>query len=481
MNTNSTKKIKYGCFSGIFFALLGIFGFVMLMKSCTDKYDQRFKISKGLVISTNDSPIYFTLVENRNTVSFRRGGGINYTQYNTTIWIYTFNIEEGTILKKKKIININKVKNHPIETWGVYDNNVWCFINQIRAYDAITLEEKVNLKILEEKNAFLKGKFPAEHQYYEPHSEDGYIKLTALDGLIYKLDLQTLLCTEWNEEENMNTSKSYENQRKQIEKEIEENYQRNSQHYDDMKNNKISNKEYSKLNQEFYKKRDSLSKLSDSLYQLMNKTENDIRNQENYQRELKNLKEQSYFGIRTITILTDTIGENWFGLLSNDKYQTLSDYFRIESNYEETSRNTLYSGKLLPIERNNSYRKIDLTSLTQKGKSNYLQGGFLMDLNTARALRLKNPDGFYILHRDIIGDKGKLMISRIDLDGKCLWTTNTELPIELQDYTINDQYIIFSAATNSDLTAGNANSIVFINRENGSMKVYNFMRRKERN
>jgi hypothetical protein len=77
-------------------------------------------------------------------------------------------------------------------------------------------------------------------------------------------------------------------------------------------------------------------------------------------------------------------------------------------------------------------------------KDRYLQGGMMVDYKTARAYRAVDPSGYIIFSRDIIGDKGKLLVTRISIDGKQLWQTNTMMSFD----------VVFAMATKTHLIVG---------------------------
>lgn len=466
--------------STLFFVGLGIFGFIMLMRGCLGRYDQRFKFSKGVIVESNGQDILFTLVEKRKTTSYSRGGAINYTRYNTTIWIQTLDMASGKELKRKKLMNIRKVKNHPIECWGAANQWVWCFINEVRAYDPTTLEEKFNLKILEEKNPSLKGKLPAENQYYEPHIADGYIKITALDGVEYALDLNTQQCAPWKENTAANPYAQMETRLKELQDEMDSNYawmRRYSQQYSD---EKLTYKEYQKNERKFMDRRDSLEEIIDSLQTISRESEDLARELENYKREIDNFKDISYYDLGSISQTTDSLKGHCYLLRTEEAAAKLDDYFRIDRSYEEKDRNGFYTGMFEPRKSINSYLKIDLSSIKRMGTTDFLQGGFLVDFSTARAIHLSNPDGFLVVHRDIIGDNALFQVSRVDMDGKVVWTVNSELPVRLEDICISSRYLVLFGCTNHELSGDAANSIVMIDLASGQFKVYDYMQRRKR-
>lgn len=73
----------------------------------------------------------------------------------------------------------------------------------------------------------------------------------------------------------------------------------------------------------------------------------------------------------------------------------------------------------------------------------WLQGGMLREADAKRVLRLRDPDGVLVLHRDRIDSLGTVRVTRIGFDGKPLWTADTGLG-ELTQVFPGDEYVLFT-------------------------------------
>jgi len=480
------NPLRAGCISTAFFIALGIFGFVMLLRGCLSAHDQRFKISRAIIFdNVNGQNIVLSLVENRRTTSYSSGRGITRTSYRTTLWLQTNDLATGDMVQKKKVINISRIKNYPVELWGAANGLAWGFINEVKAYDPATLDEKVNLSVLEGSNPELKGKFPKEYNYYKPQLENNCVFITANDGTIYRLDTKTLKAVRSDEDGESDPfrlkTEALEAQLDSVNSKIDSIYPRQRRLVIRYNEKKIGNREYSRGMDDLGRMRDTLYSLRDSIYKMKSDLSSEESNWRSYFSELQNMKDLSSFGISYVTRTTDSVNGKFYGLLSNSKRKELDDYFRIGTNYDEADRNSLYTGEFSKEIPYHGYMKVDLASLHKTGNNDFLNGGFLLDFKTARSLRMKDPDGFIIFHRDVIGAEAALQISRIDLQGKVIWGTGTGLPVDLQEVVQSGKYLVLFGVTNSNLSSGNANSMVILNLETGDIKAYDYMKRKKSN
>lgn len=67
-----------------------------------------------------------------------------------------------------------------------------------------------------------------------------------------------------------------------------------------------------------------------------------------------------------------------------------------------------------------SWRARNLAPVPESAE--FLQGGLVRDAGYLRVLRLRDPDGFLVLHTDRLGDGGQYLLSRIDARGTPRWT-----------------------------------------------------------
>jgi hypothetical protein len=124
------------------------------------------------------------------------------------------------------------------------------------------------------------------------------------------------------------------------------------------------------------------------------------------------------------TLQGDLLETQWVGLLAPEERE------RFEGSLSQPQR---------PIENPPRRRKlwygpvtsdkgITGTTWTLKGlapapeSAEFLQGGLVRDGGRLGILRLKNPDGFLVIHTDRLGDDGQYLLTRVDSGGKPVWT-----------------------------------------------------------
>ena len=74
----------------------------------------------------------------------------------------------------------------------------------------------------------------------------------------------------------------------------------------------------------------------------------------------------------------------------------------------------------------------------------------MIDYKKARAYKAIDPKGYIIFSRDIIGNKGKLLVSRVSVDGKQLWQVNTNMSFDLVFCMATQTHLIVGGIINPD-------------------------------
>ncbi len=127
----------------------------------------------------------------------------------------------------------------------------------------------------------------------------------------------------------------------------------------------------------------------------------------------------------------DTLEGHGFVLSKDKPTDNRFDVDSYSSIGSESDKLSLYKMKLqIDLKARSSYDRVKVTS-TEEFKDRYLQGGIMIDYKTSRAFQTVNPSGYVIFSRNIIGKDGKLMVSRVNTEGKQLWQTNTLMDFEL--------------------------------------------------
>jgi len=431
---NQKKKVL-GC--GITTILWGavifggiIIGFFLLMRGCLSRWDSYGII--GWPGVTDDEKSMVIVKAYNQTNSYSRKGGFVQKSYSTTYYLESIDISTGKVNKKTKLISQRKLKNGPLDCYGGYKNKLWIFASTLRAYDMNTLEQVVKLEDIENKNPELKGKLPAERTYYNAHINLGYITITALDGDKYNIMLDDL-----HAEPVVDEKVTFDEFNADIKKQ-----KNNIQAQFDSLDKAATGNDYYKKYESQRAYREQLHAIRDSL----DTVEENAREMFDYNNELKDAMEDfdSFFSgsIRDLTTNKDTLGGSGF-LLSKDK--PVSDYFDLRnfnSMGSESDKVSLYKMKLeMNPKAHSSYDRIKITS-TEVFKDKYLQGGIMIDYKTSLAYKTIDPKGYIIFSRNIIGKDGKLLVSRVDTDGKQLWQTNTLMDFELVYTTATKTHLI---------------------------------------
>lgn len=396
-----------------------IIGFFFLMRGCLSRWD-----SYGVVgwpgISEDETSMVIVKSYNQTT-SYSRNGGFVRKSYSTTYYLEKIDLLTGKVVKKTKLMSQRKLKNGPLDCYGGYKNKLWVFASTLRAYDMNTLEQAVKLEDIENKNPELKGKLPIEKTYYNAHLNLGYITITALDGDKYNIMLDDL-----HAEPVEDTKATFEEFNTDI-----KNQKNAIQAKFDSLDQAARGKDYYKMYELQYKYRQQLYASRDSL----NAVEENAKEVFDYNREvLEDIEEfDSFFSgdIRKWCTSRDTMGGYGFLLL---KDKPTGDYFDLRNfNYmgSESDKAAIYKMKLeMNSKAHSSYDRIKVVS-TETFKDRYLQGGIMVNYKTAKAYQTTDPSGYIIFSRNIIGKDGKLLVSRIDTNGKQLWQTNTLMDFEL--------------------------------------------------
>lgn len=103
------------------------------------------------------------------------------------------------------------------------------------------------------------------------------------------------------------------------------------------------------------------------------------------------------------------------------------------------------------------------------GDSTYLNPCFAKDMYHDAVIHLSSPDGFLLIHQDVLGEKSKAVITRIDTNGKKVWESAIGASTKIENCILGGKYFIIS--TNKDYMfsphAGK-DALCIINIENGN-------------
>ena len=215
----------------------------------------------------------------------------------------------------------------------------------------------------------------------------------------------------------------------------------------------------------------------DSIGELKRHVEKDQRNYEDRQRAIENLQGNS-ISYNSIVLNNDTINGNWYGIYSNAEMEKLYNRFQYSNAYEETARRKLRKAGIR-FEAKYDAWMIDNENAQTQGSLEFLQGGFLMNRLTATPLHLSNPDAFIVLSRSQIGREGKIIITKLGVDGKKYWEFNSGLS-DWTGWMLSGNYLIITGTDEKELSSGEINLLITLNMQTGQAKMYDYFKDKTR-
>lgn len=457
-----------------------ILGFVFLLKSCLAKYDERFCKTPALVFEKEKKIVVFSIVQFEKTTSYSQKGGMTSKSVNTQYYIQNNDGETAELLGNKKIKGHRDIKNFPVEILGATGNTAWAFIGEPMAFNPFTLDKIADIKILEEKNDQLTGKFPEERKFYNFNTDDNSISFTAKDGSKWKLNTQTLVASPSSYQKKSSSiqdrATEIEQEIKAVQVELDSLYQqkmiRPSQDY---AAKKISYATYQQLNKQYYQGRDILYDVRDSLYKIRNDWSKNIRKTEEIERNIENLQ-RSNSSFSQIKANQDTITSQWFGIYSQEEVDKLHDKVSSQAIYDETERRNFLAGNY-SISKNEE-AIINKSSLKNVSPIDFLAGGFLLNKQTAHPITLTSTQSYLVVHKDQVGKEGKILITNITKAGKVLWTYNTNLT-EWSDWILQNNYLFVFGVNNKNLSSNEPNILECINLIKGLAAKYDYFTQKK--
>ncbi len=457
-----------------------VVGFIYLLRGCLATYDERTAISRPVYFEKNQQTIVLSLVKYFKTNYYSSGGGMTRKSGSTTYYLQTNDASTGKKIMIKEIKGHSDIKNYPVKMMGKVGQLAWFFVNEPMAFNAFTLEKFADKKIIEEKNPVLRGKMPDQEQYYQFNSLSQTLQVTLTDGSKYSIDANNLNATVLDEEADLKLTqakalKALEAQETYYGDLARENYN-NIRSYDRLYNNRqMKQAAYQDSLRNFEKRNNQYRAIADSIRMVKRNIE-ERANQSNEQMEaLKDLQEDTHLSYTNTIVDVDTFQGSWYGLKTTAALEKIDDRFRYNHVYGETDRNKLYSAPYT-IENNPSKFKIGTTlALSERV---YLQGGFLLNKETAIPIHLTAP-GFIICFKEKIGNEGNCMLASVNLQGQEKWSVNCGFK-EINDWIYTGQYLIVYGTDNKELSSGENNVMLSIDIKSGKQVTYDFFTDKIR-
>jgi hypothetical protein len=473
--------MKKGLIGGALALAAIVFGFIFLLKGCLAKYDERSAIAPALLFERDGKKIILAITKFEKTKSYSRNGGMVRRSVSTSYFIQTNDATSAEFIAEKKIKHQRDIKTYPIEVLGASGDNAWVFIGEPMAFNAFTLGKTADVKLLEEKNPALKDKFPAERQYYSFNKNNRNIYITAKDGSKWQLNTESLLATASNYNKDGDT---FENRLEEVEALLkhtqaaqDSNYQLNSrQAAERYRNKEMSYNEYQAISQVFYDKRKYLDKQRDSLWDIKRKLDENKRNIEYNERKIENLQRINP-GFSQIKTNQDTAGGIWWGLYDEKEMKDLYDRVSDNTANDETARRNLWMGTYSVSRYNDA--NIDKASAKAITGMNFLNGGFLLNKQTARPIRIGSKGAFLIVHNDQVGRDGKIQVTLASPGKENQWSINTGLT-EWADWIYKSNMLYVFGTDNKELSSSEVNLLLCISLDNGSVSRYDYFKKAMR-
>lgn len=460
-----------------------VVGFMFLLRGCLAAYDERSAITPALFFEKDGRAVVFSIVKFEKTTSYSRKGGIVNKSVSTNYFIQVNDAETGVKLDQKKIRHHSDVKNHPVSAMGKSGNKAWVFIGEPMAFDPFTLEKYADKSIIEAKNPYLTGKMPEQRTYYKFNAKTGELYITATDGLNYSLSTSTLVAKAVDEdmvnaETGISAMKGLEKQSKEFEDELRDYKKRYNEIYRLFREQKISPAVYYDSAKDLNSQENSIivrqRKIRDEI-SAMKDNANDLRDRE---REMENLNDGN-LSYTDYSRSADTMNGQWNGLMTSADLEKRNPDFHYQPVYTETARNKMYKANTRLKDPSGNRGKLLVDEPAKLNDNVFLQGGFLLDKSTALPIHLKNKEGFLVVHRKTVGNKGEILVSRIDLEGNITWTLNTGLT-EFLDWIWSEKRLIILGNNNEELSSGEVNFMLSVNLQNGSRVEYDYFTDKMR-
>lgn len=464
--------IRRSVFSVLVFVAAAVFGFVLLLRGCLSKYDERSGLSPVLYFEQPGSEVIFSIVKFEKTTSYSQKNGMTSRSVAVSYFIQTNDAVTGEKKLSKKIKKHRQVKQYPVEVMGRTKQWAWVFVGEPMAFDPFTLEKKADLETLETQNPALKGKLPAERKYYRFDRASETIYITATDGTLWKMNATGVKAEPTEETEETDPVKKEIERINELEKENQAGadtlyQQKNRRAVEQYSRREISAEAYQRISKSFYAERTLLSKERDSLQKQKRKLNHEADNIRDEYRKIEQLNSSSQ-SFSSIKYNADTVNGKWFGLYAREEEKDMkNDYFDYRSQYKETARRQFCYANYTAIDEG---RRIKISDV-QQGKDYFLDGGFLVSKTNARPLKIGNQ--YLVVHKDRVGNEGQIIVSLVSQTGNIQWNCNTGLK-NWADWLVTAKKLVVTGADNKKLSSGEINVLLIIDLASGKTAKYDY-------
>jgi len=187
-------------------------------------------------------------------------------------------------------------------------------------------------------------------------------------------------------------------------------------------------------------------------------------------RKLKRMQEKN-ISFNEMIINQDTVNAQWWGMYSTSEIKKLNESVSLGTVYTQNSRRQFFTGRYSsPRENSFIINKENLNNIN--ATAYFLDGGFLLNKQTAKPIWLINPDSRLVIYKNEIGHEAKLMLCRITTDGKIQWQLNTGLR-NWVDWYYKDDYL-FITGNNKSSDNNRCSILLSINLQTGIATTHNY-------
>jgi len=100
----------------------------------------------------------------------------------------------------------------------------------------------------------------------------------------------------------------------------------------------------------------------------------------------------------------------------------------------------------------------------------YLNPCFARDTYSGNTIHLSQPDGYLVIQQDVLGEKSKALITRIDCSGKKIWEKSCGVSTKISGCTKEGKYLFLSTNKNYMLSSFiGKDALCIIDTENGNI------------
>ncbi|CAN5779870.1 hypothetical protein BH11BAC3_BH11BAC3_27360 [soil metagenome] len=191
------------------------------------------------------------------------------------------------------------------------------------------------------------------------------------------------------------------------------------------------------------------------------------------QERLKDLQKPR-LDFNQLKVNQDTFNHQWLGIYSSEEIATLYHKVTVMPQSGQDIRRRFYNAVYDSV----PYRGFEFNMpaiQASTAETYYLNGGFLADKQTAKAIQLNNPGGYLIVHKQIIGPDGAIIASRISKDGQTLWELNTGVNKWI-DYTFTGNSLFIFANDNKEISSDDCSIFLIVDCKTGKVIKYDYFK-----